>query len=100
MYQEIKKNWYKNRHLTISGFFIVFLILLLVAYNYSNENLAKKTDNTKNSIESSDLKTFQEFIFNQINSPFVNVDYKIKKGDTIQKILKKYKVQNNEIQQL
>ena len=100
MYQEIKKNWYKNRHLTISGFFIVFLILLLVAYNYSNENLAKKTDNTKNSIESSDLKTFQEFIFNQINSPFVNVDYKIKKGDTIQKILKKNKIENNETQKV
>ena len=37
-------------------------------------------------------------MLNQIKSPFINLNYEIKKGDTIQKILKKYKVKNNDIQ--
>ena len=43
-------------------------------------------------------KTFKKFILDQIRSPFINLNYEIKKGDTIQKILKKYKVKNREIQ--
>ena len=33
-----------------------------------------------------------------LNSPFININYEIKKGDTIQKILQQYKIHNNEIQ--
>ena len=33
-----------------------------------------------------------------IRSPFTNINYEIKSGDSIQKILKKFKIQNNEIQ--
>ena len=33
-----------------------------------------------------------------IKSPFININYEIKSGDSIQKILKKFKVHNNEIQ--
>ena len=37
-------------------------------------------------------------MLNQINSPFTNINYEIKKGDTILKILKKYEVKSNEIE--
>ena len=97
MNEIIKKNLDKNRYLVVSGLILIFIFLLTVVYK-SDEQVIKKSENIEDVIESSDLKTFKEFILNEIRSPYKNINYEIKKGDTIQKILKKYKAQNNEIQ--
>jgi len=97
MNQILKKNWDKNRYLIVSSLILTFIFLLTVVYK-SDEQIVKKSENIQSIYESSDLKTFKEFILNQIKSPYSNVNYEIKKGDTIQKILQRYKVQNNEIQ--
>ena len=39
-------------------------------------------------------------MLDKIKSPFTNLNYEIKKGDTIQKILQKLKVKNNDIQNI
>jgi len=97
MYQVFKKNWDKSKYLILSGIFVTLILLLTVVYK-SDERIIKKSESIKISYESPDLKTFKKFLLNQINSPFTNLNYEIKNGDTIQKILKKLKVQNNEIQ--
>ena len=97
MYETLKKNWEKTKYFVLSGFIITFLLLLTVVYESDNK-ITRKTESDKVLYEISDLKTFKKFLLNQIKSPFTNINYEIKKGDTIQKILKKYKVQNNEIQ--
>ena len=97
MYQVLKKNWDKSKYLILSGIFVTLILLLTVVYK-SDERIIKKSESIGISYESPDLKTFKKFLLNQINSPFTNLNYEIKNGDTIQKILKKLKVQNNEIQ--
>ena len=97
MYQILKKNWDKNRYLVVSSLILVFILLLTVVYK-SDDKIVKKSENIQSFYESSDLKSFKEFILNQIKSPYNNVNYEIKKGDTIQKILQRYKVKNREIQ--
>jgi len=97
MYLALKKNWNKAKHLILAGFAIIFLLLLAVVYK-NDDKISKKTELIKSPNETTDLKIFKEFILNQINSPFINLNYVIKKGDTIQKILKKYEVQNSDIQ--
>ena len=97
MYQVFKKNWDKSKYLILSGIFITLILLLTVVYK-SDERIIKKSKSIEISYKSPDLKTFKKFLLNQINSPFTNLNYEIKNGDTIQKILKKLKVQNNEIQ--
>ena len=97
MYQVFKKNWDKSKYLILSGIFITLILLLTVVYK-SDERIIKKSQSIEIAYESPDLKTFKKFLLNQINSPFTNLNYEIKNGDTIQKILKKLKVQNNEIQ--
>ena len=97
MYLTLKKNWDKTKHLILTGFVIILLLLLAVVYK-NDDKITKKSELIKSSNETTDLKIFKEFILNQINSPFINLNYEIKKGDTIQKILKKYKVQNSDIQ--
>ena len=97
MYEVFKKNWDKSKYLILSAIFITSVLLLTVVYK-SDEKIIKKSAITSISNENSDLKTFKDFLLNQINSPFTNLNYEIKKGDTIQKILKNLKVQNIDIQ--
>ena len=97
MYQIIKKSWDKTKYPILSGLALVLLLLVTVVYK-SDEKITKKSGLIQNSTKVADLKTFKEFLLNQIKSPFINLNYEIKKGDTIQKILKKYKVKNNDIQ--
>ena len=99
MYQVLKKNWDKSKYLILSGIFITSILLLTVVYK-SDEKIIKKSMTIGISYENPDLKTFKEFLLNQIKSPFTNLNYEIKRGDTIQKILKKFEVQNNEIQNI
>ena len=96
MYQNLRKNWDKTKHFVLFGFIITFLLLFAVAYK-SDEKIVKKSEISKDSLNVSDIKIFKQFLLDKIQSPFINVNYEINKGDTIQKILKKYKVQNNEI---
>jgi len=96
MYDVLKRNWDKTKYLILSGFAVIFLLLVTVVYK-SDEKITKRSELISSSNKESDLKTFKEFLLKQIKSPFINLNYKIKKGDTIGKILKKYKVQNGDI---
>ena len=97
MLQVLRENWNKAKYLILSGFILTFLFLVTAIYK-TDEKIIKKSESIQSSYESPDLKTFKKFILNQIRSPFINLNYEIKKGDTIQKILKKHKVKNREIQ--
>jgi murein DD-endopeptidase MepM/ murein hydrolase activator NlpD len=97
MRELIKKNLDKLKYL---GFFLISITLFfLITINFkSDEKIVKKSEQIINSTNAKDLKTFKEFLLRQIRSPFITKNYVINKGDTIQKILKKFKVENGEIQ--
>jgi len=76
MYKTLKRNWDKAKFILLSGFVVIFLLLLTVVYK-SDEEITKISENNKNSYDVSDLKTFKQFILDQIKSPFINIDYKI-----------------------
>ena len=97
MYQVFMKNWDKWKYLILSSVFIVVILLLTVVYK-SDQKIVKKSSVIETSYENKDLERLKKFLFKQINSPFTNLNYEIKKGDSVQKILKKYKVKNGEIQ--
>jgi murein DD-endopeptidase MepM/ murein hydrolase activator NlpD len=99
MYQILMKNWDKAKYLILSGIFLILILLLTVVYK-SDEKIIKKSEAVGISYANPDLKTFKKFLLDQIKSPFINLNYEIKKGDTIQKILQKFKVKNNEIQNI
>ena len=97
MYQYFKKKWDNTKYLIASGFVVAFFLLIMLAYK-NDEKITKKSDLVKNYNITTDFETFKEFVLSKIKSPFINLHYEIKKGDTIQKILKKYKVKNRDIQ--
>ena len=99
MYQIFIKNVLKYRPLFFFGFITIFV--LIYTFTYKNDNKILKNSQVIDALKQTpDLDAFKNFLLNQIKSPFINLNYKIKKGDTIQKILKKFKVQNSEIQQV
>jgi len=96
MYQYIIKNWSKLKYFMLFGLVLLFA-LTLTFFNKTDKIPQKKIQLTGQLIEATELKNFEKFILSHIKSPFVNLNYKIKQGDTIQKILNKYKVKTNDI---
>ena len=97
MYQILKHNKETVKYFSI--FTLVILIFLLVTVVYKNdEDIVNKSKDF--SFEDKNFTIIKEFLLKKVNSPFINVNYEIKKGDSIQKILKKFKIQNNEIQKI
>jgi murein DD-endopeptidase MepM/ murein hydrolase activator NlpD len=97
MYEIIKNGWGKTKHFVIFGFIAGFILLLAIE-NKSDENVVEIAEKKISAYELTDFISFKKFILGKINSPYTNISYEIKKGDTIQKILKLYKIKNNEIQ--
>jgi len=97
MYNIIKKNLYKKNLMALFGIAIIFLIIITIAYKTDNKE-TKQPTLLKNVNEKSDAINFKKFLLNLVKSPYININYEISPGDTIQKILKKYKVENREIQ--
>lgn len=95
MYQILKKKREKTVNFILVAFTITVLLLLTVVFKNNNEIITKK----KNvSLQHPDLTSIKKFLLTKIKSPFININYEIKSGDSIQKILKKLNIQNNEIQ--
>ena len=95
MYQILKQNREKTKYFIIFTFIITFSLLLAVVFK-NDEEIKNKEINV--SFQHEDLTLIKEFLLTLIKSPFININYEIKSGDSIQKILKKFKVHNNEIQ--
>tara|TARA_B100000315_G_scaffold258321_1_gene310027 strand:- start:423 stop:1724 length:1302 start_codon:yes stop_codon:yes gene_type:complete len=89
-----EKRWYLI--LAVSILVITFLVTVV----YKNENLAQKNIKTDSFLNTKELDIIKEFFLKKINSPFFNINYEIKNGDSIQKILKKFKIPNNQIQNI
>ena len=95
MYQFFDKNREKVKYYLIS--FLIIISILLVTVVYENEKKVG-TKSTSISIQYSDFEPIKDFVLKKIKSPFINFNHEIKKGESIQSILKKYKIPNNEIQ--
>ena len=95
MYQILKQNREKTKYFILFTFIITFSLLLTVVFK-NDEKIKNKEKNI--SFQYEDLTSIKEFLLTLIKSPFININYEIKSGDSIQKILKKFKVHNNEIQ--
>ena len=99
MYQILIKKTLKYRPLFVFGVISLFIFIITFVYK-SNDKIIKNSQVISSFKQTPDFVTFKKFLLNQIKSPFINIDYEIKSGDTIQKILKKFKVENSEIQKV
>jgi murein DD-endopeptidase MepM/ murein hydrolase activator NlpD len=81
-------------------YFLSFLLIssfIIIAIIYKNDDKINSIEK-KSSIQKEDLIIIKEFFFKKIKSPYTNINYKIKSGDTVEKILKKINIKSSEIQ--
>ena len=95
MYRILNKNKEKTIYFILFAFLIT--ILLLVSVVYKNDEGIKKIE-TNILFHNQELILVKQFFLNRLKSPFTNINYEIKSGESIQKILQKLKIKNNEIQ--
>tara|TARA_Y100000590_G_scaffold202725_1_gene230138 strand:- start:1159 stop:2511 length:1353 start_codon:yes stop_codon:yes gene_type:complete len=77
---------------------ILLLTLTIFIIDITNKNISKK--NLINKVvfsENEEMLLLKKYILNNVKSPFNNISYKIKRGDTLKKILKNYSVNNQDI---
>ena len=65
-----------------------------------NNKHEENVSNLKEITKTDEFSNFAYFFFSKINSPYEEVEYVIKNNDTIEKILKKYKVNEEDIKKI
>jgi len=93
----IRNNWERNKYFLLTATILVVLVLFAISYK-NDEIIQSRT--SKTSYQEPELSLIKKFFLSKINSPFIVEDYEIKSGDSIQKILKNYKIKNKEIQNI
>jgi len=86
----------KERFLVVLGS-IIFIFVIYVSITY-NSKLKKEKINAINSfLAKNDTILLKNYFLNQIKSPYLEYDYLIKDGDTIESIFKKFSIKDNQV---
>ena len=84
--------------------FISFLVFFSILFFMSSNLIDKKNKDNINSVKeitnTSEFSNLANFLISKINSPYEEVKYIIKNNDTVEKILRKFKVKDNEIKKV
>ena len=67
MYQTFKKSWVATKYFILSGFIIIFLLLLAVVYK-SDDKVTKISVSNANLYDDSDLKKFTRSTSNLLST--------------------------------
>ena len=85
-----------NPFILISFLIIFSLIFFISSSINSKKNIENKKNFTKIT-KTSEFSNLTSFLFSKINSPYDEINYVIKNNDTIEKILKNYKIKKEDI---
>ena len=81
--------------------FIFFLIILSIIFFISSNLINKMNEqnekNIKEITKTREFSNFTNFLISKINSPYQEITYVIKNNDTVEKIFKKFKIRNEDI---
>jgi murein DD-endopeptidase MepM/ murein hydrolase activator NlpD len=83
--------------LTVLSFIIFFSIIFFSIFSLINRKNNENKENLAAVTKTSEFSNLKNYVLSKINSPYEEVSYVIKKNDTLEKILKKYNINNNDI---
>jgi murein DD-endopeptidase MepM/ murein hydrolase activator NlpD len=86
--------------LILVSFLIIFSTLFFVASSLIQKKNDENVNNLKEITQTSEFSNFTNFLISKINSPYEEINYVIKKNDTVEKILGQYKIKNDEIRKI
>ena len=84
-------------------YFLVLAVLFLfygLIINQIKSYTQLKDNNFNSFLESSEFNNIKEYVFENLNSPYREYNYIVENNDTLEKILKKYNIENGEINKI
>ena len=81
--------------LITSSILFIFFIYFAITYNSILEK--KRIESIDSFLANNQTVLLKNYILNQVKSPYLEYDYIVKDNDTIEKILKKFSIKNDEI---
>ena len=88
---KLQKSNIQNLNPLVISFFIICLSIIFFSVSefVSNRNVENK-DNLKKVIKTNEFSDLTNFFISKINSPYEEINYKIKNNDSIEVILKSF----------
>ena len=104
-YKSLKNPFKTNIVLSKSLFFYFFLaslffLIFVIIMNSINQNSLKQSENLNSIYKTEEFFNLSNFFLSKINSPYKEINYTIQNNDSIEKILRKFEVNNNDIIQI
>ena len=82
------------------SFLLAFSIIFFISSNFIKQKNERKANNFEEITKNDEFSNLANFFISRINSPYNEINYIIKNNDTVEKILKKFKVKENDIKDI
>jgi len=87
----------KNDKANLVVFSFLFIIITSIVFSYNNSIKKKRLEEIDSFLSNNQTVLLKNYILNQLRSPYLEYDYVVQGNDTIESILKKFSVKQNEI---
>ena len=81
-------------------FLVIFSLIFFVTSNLIYKKNKENESNFQDITKTNDFLNLTNFLVSKINSPYKEVNYIIKNNDTVEKILKQFKIRNEDIRNI
>ena len=86
-----------TNHTIFLSLIILFAIIFYAATSLISNNNVEKKGNLQMVTNSSEFSKFTDFLLGKINSPYKEINYTIKNNDSVEKILKRFSIKDEDI---
>tara|TARA_Y200000002_G_scaffold292822_1_gene247022 strand:- start:159 stop:1505 length:1347 start_codon:yes stop_codon:yes gene_type:complete len=84
----------------IISFMIIFSTIFFISSNLINVKNNENASNLREITETSEFSNLTNYLISKINSPYEEISYVIENNDSVEKILKKFKIKNIDIKNI
>jgi len=93
--EKLKFRPHKKTNLILFSF--LFMIIASIVFSYNSSIKSKRLKEIDAFLSNNQTVLLKNYILNQLKSPYLEYDYVVKNNDTIESILRKFSVKQNEI---
>jgi len=79
---------------------VLFSGIFFITVDLLNKKNKKNANNLREIVKTNEFSSLANFFISKINSPYEEIEYIIKSNDTVEKILKKYKIRDTDIKKI
>ncbi len=95
-----KTKFFNFNLITLFSLITVLSIILFIASNFIEQKNENKRNNFETIAKSSEFSNLANYFISKLNSPYKEIKYSIQNNDSVEKILKKFNIDNDDIKEI